>query len=40
LQTKGEQAYAYLCANHDIETFRQQYRQLIEESLSQASASL
>lgn len=40
LREKGEQAYAYLCANHDIETFRQQYQRLIEESLSQASASL
>lgn len=38
LLVKGEQAYAYLCGNHDIETFRQQYRQLIDESLSQASA--
>lgn len=40
LQAKGEQAYAYLCAHHDIEIFRQQYRQLIDESLSQARASL
>ncbi|WP_445938523.1 glycosyltransferase [Pseudomonas sp.] len=40
LRAKGEQAYAYLCANHDIETFRQQYRQLIDESLSQARSSL
>ena len=39
LREKGEQAYAYLCANHDIATFRQQYRQLIDESLSQASVS-
>lgn len=40
LQAKGEQAYAYLCANHDIDVFRQQYLRLIEESLSQASAPL
>ena len=31
---KGEQAYAYLCANHDINDFRQQYRDLIERLLS------
>ena len=31
---KGEQAYAYLCANHDINDFRQQYCDLIERLLS------
>lgn len=39
LRAKGEQAYAYLCANHNIEIFRQQYRHLIEESLSSVRAS-
>ncbi len=39
LQAKGEKSYAYLCANHDIEIFRQQYRRLIEESLSSMRAS-
>jgi glycosyltransferase involved in cell wall biosynthesis len=33
-QSKGEQAYSYLCANHDINDFRQQYRDLIESLLS------
>lgn len=39
LQAKGEKSYAYLCANHDIEIFRQQYRRLIEESLSSMRTS-
>ncbi|WP_313952390.1 glycosyltransferase [Accumulibacter sp.] len=39
LRAKGDRAYAYLCANHDIETFRQQYLRLIEESLNRARPS-
>lgn len=38
LRAKGEESYAYLCANHDIEIFRQQYLQLIEESLLSVGA--
>jgi len=34
LQVEGEQAYAYLCDEHDIGSFHLQYRNLIEESLS------
>ena len=37
LQERGERAYAYLCASHDIESFRQQYLRLVEESLAQRS---
>ena len=37
LQEKGEQAYRYLQANHDIETFRQLYLRLIEESLHEVA---
>jgi glycosyltransferase involved in cell wall biosynthesis len=33
LQERGERAYAYLCASHDIESFRQQYLRLVDESL-------
>lgn len=40
LREKGARSFAYLCANHDIEIFRQQYRQLIDESLGQVGASL
>nr|WP_211203630.1 glycosyltransferase family 4 protein [Candidatus Accumulibacter phosphatis] len=35
LQERGERAYAYLCASHDIESFRQQYLRLVDESLAQ-----
>ena len=34
LRAEGEKAYEYLCAKHDINSFRHQYRSLIEESLS------
>ena len=34
LQAKGEQAYAYLCKNHDIEEYRARYRQLVEDALA------
>jgi glycosyltransferase involved in cell wall biosynthesis len=37
LKEKGEQAYRYLQANHDIETFRQLYLRLIEDSLHKAN---
>jgi glycosyltransferase involved in cell wall biosynthesis len=33
-KAKGEQAYAYLCASHNINDFRQKYRVLIEGQLS------
>ncbi len=33
-QAKGEQAYAYLCASHNINDFRQHYRDLLEGMLS------
>ena len=33
LQNEGEQSYAYLCDEHNIDNFRQQYRQLIEGSI-------
>lgn len=36
LQDKGRQAFDYLRANHDIDTFRMQYLRLIEESLQEA----
>ena len=39
LKERGEQAYAYLCANHDIEAFRQKYLRLIDESLKEARTS-
>ena len=39
LQERGERAYAYLCASHDIESFRQQYLRLVEESLAQLGRS-
>ena len=37
LRAKGEQAYRYLQTHHDIESFRQQYLRLIDESLNQVS---
>jgi len=36
LAAKGQQAYAYLQKEHDIEVFREEYRQLIDSGLSQA----
>ncbi len=33
LKAKGERAYAYLCANHGIEKYRREYRQLVEDAL-------
>ncbi|BAO59884.1 group 1 family glycosyltransferase [Pseudomonas protegens Cab57] len=36
LAAKGQQAYAYLQKEHDIEVFREEYRQLINSGLSQA----
>lgn len=30
---EGERAYAYLCENHNIDDFRRQYRELLEELL-------
>lgn len=33
LRAKGEQAYRYLCEEHDVEAFRQQYLALIEAEL-------
>ncbi|MFP3494239.1 glycosyltransferase [Pseudomonas sp. SIMBA_059] len=36
LARKGEQAYQYLKANHDIEVFRREYLELIESGLAQA----
>ena len=36
LKAKGEQAYRYLQAQHDIEVFRQEYLNLIDSGLSQA----
>ena len=33
-KAKGEQAYVYLCKNHSIDDFRQQYRDLIDGLLS------
>ncbi|MDZ5604227.1 glycosyltransferase [Pseudomonas sp. RP23018S] len=36
LRSKGEQAYAYLTQEHDIEVFRQHYLRLIESGLSAA----
>ncbi|WP_025130427.1 glycosyltransferase family 4 protein [Pseudomonas sp. PH1b] len=36
LAAKGEQAYRYLQNEHDIEVFREEYRQLIDSGLSQA----
>ncbi|GHT90737.1 hypothetical protein AGMMS49545_05090 [Betaproteobacteria bacterium] len=35
LRAKGEQAYAYLVKNHDINDFRQAYLSLIEEALNE-----
>ncbi|WXL25246.1 glycosyltransferase [Ectopseudomonas mendocina] len=40
LRSKGEQAYNYLCTNHDIETFREQYLLLIERSLKEVGRSI
>lgn len=36
LADKGQQAYRYLQKEHDIEVFREEYRQLIDSGLSQA----
>ncbi|MCF4998850.1 glycosyltransferase, partial [Pseudomonas syringae] len=36
LKAKGEQAYRYLQAEHDIEVFRQEYLNLIDSGLEQA----
>ncbi|WP_210713032.1 MULTISPECIES: glycosyltransferase [Pseudomonas] len=36
LAAKGQQSYAYLQKEHDIEVFREEYRQLIDSGLSQA----
>ncbi|MCE4055800.1 glycosyltransferase [Pseudomonas sp. Au-Pse12] len=36
LAAKGQQAYGYLQKEHDIEVFREEYRQLIDSGLSQA----
>lgn len=36
LAQKGEQAYQYLQAQHDIEVFRQEYLELIDSGLAQA----
>ncbi|MCL9656506.1 glycosyltransferase [Pseudomonas protegens] len=36
LAEKGQQAYRYLQKEHDIEVFREEYRQLIDSGLSQA----
>ena len=33
-QVEGERAYAYLCDTHNINDFRQQYRELLEELLA------
>jgi glycosyltransferase involved in cell wall biosynthesis len=38
-QSKGEQAYSYLCANHNINDFRRQYRDLLEEFLASGQCS-
>lgn len=39
LREKGQQAYRYLVAQHDIETFRQQYLALIEADLRKSVKS-
>jgi glycosyltransferase involved in cell wall biosynthesis len=37
---EGEQAYAYLCRAHAIEEFRRQYRELLEQMLSEAGVEV
>jgi glycosyltransferase involved in cell wall biosynthesis len=37
LREKGEEAYRYLCKEHDIEVFRQQYLDLIDSALSEVT---
>jgi len=32
---KGEQAYTYLCRNHEIKDFRREYRELVEKLLAE-----
>lgn len=36
---EGERAYAYLCENHNIDDFRRQYRELLEELLHVGGAA-
>ena len=40
LVAEGEQAYAYLCRAHSIEAFRRQYRELLEQMLSDAGVEI
>lgn len=35
---KGEKAYKYLCANHEIKDFRRKYRELVENLLARSLA--
>ena len=37
---EGEQAYSYLCRAHAIEDFRRQYRELLEQMLSEAGVEV
>jgi glycosyltransferase involved in cell wall biosynthesis len=37
LSAKGEQAYRYLCEEHDVEVFRQQYLALIESAFHEGA---
>lgn len=39
LRLEGKRAYAYLCENHNIDNFRRQYRELIEQLLHVGGAA-
>lgn len=39
LQQEGDRAYSYLCESHNINDFRQQYRELLEKSLASRTMS-